>query len=474
VIITIENFGAIKYFQFDTEKDLYLIFGKNSVGKSYAISLVYLILKNMADPIISPLYKIYFSNDTINNEIEKIYQDFYEDNIKEINISTYIEKHLTFYFNKILPEYINKSLINTFGNILDLENKISTEKLKITITVTNTREGFYSNTILSIVLGVNDKQNKSILEIISCHCNKKFFIKNVIFCKNLSLNEIDTNHYISFFSKEYNKEHFIRSHHDTVAKLVSMFFNESREKNRVVYYLPASRSGLYQALSAFGQIMAELVKNRHLISKPITLPAISEPVADYFLYLSTINTFKQSDNGFINYTNEIEQEILKGVVEFNDESKRIFFTPNETSLKLDLSSTSSMVSEISPIVSYLKYILYPDISKPIIFIEEPEAHLHPETQVKLMEVFAKMVKDNKIKLVMTSHSNYIFNKASNLVMDNKIDKEKFAAVLFEPTPEGSVAKILETDEYGIEDENFIDTAESIYEEKIELINKING
>jgi predicted ATPase len=45
VLITIENFGEIKYFQFDTEKDIYLLFGKNSVGKSYAISLVYLILK---------------------------------------------------------------------------------------------------------------------------------------------------------------------------------------------------------------------------------------------------------------------------------------------------------------------------------------------------------------------------------------------------------------------------------------------
>jgi predicted ATPase len=110
----------------------------------------------------------------------------------------------------------------------------------------------------------------------------------------------------------------------------------------------------------------------------------------------------------------------------------------------------------------------------LIFIEEPEAHLHPETQVKLMVVFARLAKDNKIKLVMTSHSNYMFNKASNLVMDNKIDKEKFSAVLFEPTPEGSIARLLETDEYGIEDENFIDTAESIYEERIELTNKLNS
>jgi len=91
-----------------------------------------------------------------------------------------------------------------------------------------------------------------------------------------------------------------------------------------------------------------------------------------------------------------------------------------------------------------------------------------------MAVFARLVKDNKIKLVMTSHSNYIFNKASNLVIDNKIDKEKFDAILFESTPEGSIARNLDTDEYGIEDDNFIDTAESIYEEKLELINKLNG
>jgi predicted ATPase len=243
--------------------------------------------------------------------------------------------------------------------------------------------------------------------------------------------------------------------------------------------LPASRSGLYQALGAFGQIFAELSKNRNFISKPITIPAISEPIADYYLYLSNITPSKKSNSDFIDYVNEIEKDILQGIVTFDNERKKLFFTPNNTSLKLDLSATSSMVSEISPITSYIKYIFTINRNqqgeqKPLIFIEEPEAHLHPETQVKLMEVFARMVKDNKIKLVMTSHSNYLFNKASNLVMDNKIDKDKFKAVLFDMTGEGSIARELETDEYGIEDENFIDTAESIYEEKIQLINKLNG
>ncbi|EIA9447638.1 hypothetical protein K7204_005517, partial [Escherichia coli] len=61
-----------------------------------------------------------------------------------------------------------------------------------------------------------------------------------------------------------------------------------------VHYLPASRSGLYQALSAFGQIIAELSKNRSFLSKKIELPSISEPVSDYFIKLSDIRVVKRN------------------------------------------------------------------------------------------------------------------------------------------------------------------------------------
>ena len=43
--IIIENFGPIYKYEFDLEKDFHIIYGKNNIGKSYAISAVYLILK---------------------------------------------------------------------------------------------------------------------------------------------------------------------------------------------------------------------------------------------------------------------------------------------------------------------------------------------------------------------------------------------------------------------------------------------
>lgn len=474
MLITIENFGAIKHFQFDTEKDLYLIFGKNSVGKSYAISLVYLILKNILElkghRMMS--YDVpYLFGKEFDTDIKELEQKVEKNNDKTIDISSYVEKHLILYLDNFLIRRLNDSLINTFNELANVQNKFTTEKLKITLEWHNINLNMDLN--ISLGLKKNSNQNEEFV-VTTCSLNKEFILKKIKTCRNLKQAEKQ----IILYYPDDKKEHFERNYFALIGKFISGFFDELQVINNV-YYLPASRSGLYQALSAFGQIMAELVKNRRFISRRIELPAISEPVADYFLHLSNINPSRKLHNEFIGYVNEIEKEILQGVVEFDSKSKRLLFTLNDTSLKLDLSATSSMVSEISPIVSYLKFILpnqrgSKKEQKPLVFIEEPEAHLHPETQVKLIAVFVRLAKDNKIKLVITSHSNYIFNKSSNLVMDNKIDKEKFSAVLFEPTPEGSVAKILETDEYGIEDENFIDTAESIYEEKIDLINKLNG
>ena len=47
--IQLNNLGPIKEFNFDLSKDLTIIFGKNNIGKSYAISAIYLILKSFSN-----------------------------------------------------------------------------------------------------------------------------------------------------------------------------------------------------------------------------------------------------------------------------------------------------------------------------------------------------------------------------------------------------------------------------------------
>nr|VFK81081.1 MAG: AAA domain [Candidatus Kentron sp. SD] len=47
--IQINNFGPIHHFECDLDKDLHLILGKNNIGKSYGITVVYLLVKSLLD-----------------------------------------------------------------------------------------------------------------------------------------------------------------------------------------------------------------------------------------------------------------------------------------------------------------------------------------------------------------------------------------------------------------------------------------
>lgn len=101
-------------------------------------------------------------------------------------------------------------------------------------------------------------------------------------------------------------------------------------------------------------------------------------------------------------------------------------------------------------------------------IEEPEAHLHPEAQVKLIEQLLALSKIG-VKVVLTSHSDYIYNKLSNLVSVGGLAPESVAATLFTMGEHGSEGKPLAVDTYGIDDENFVDAAEALYMEKAEAL-----
>ncbi|MFG3923510.1 AAA family ATPase [Pseudomonas aeruginosa] len=47
--IKIENFGPVKEFIFDTEKDFHIIIGDNNVGKSYVLTAYYFIVKSLIE-----------------------------------------------------------------------------------------------------------------------------------------------------------------------------------------------------------------------------------------------------------------------------------------------------------------------------------------------------------------------------------------------------------------------------------------
>lgn len=462
--IAIHNFGPVHHYEFDLDKDFHLIVGQNSVGKSYAITIVYLILKTFLSVdkryFYSPVFLDWTQDDEmLQGEIDKLTLSSSREHTdtpanKALKLS--VERLLKRIFLSRLQTSVDGTfdtesvLVNQHDND-DFRIEIKTKLCQITLSLTNKRLSIESVSLTTSYIVRTVKTNRQPLE----SKNKRIIYHNI-------------NAQDHLYNQLYG---------ETVRVLVKVA-DEVFRRCASIHYLPASRSGLYQALSAFGQIIAELAKSRSFLTRRIDLPNISEPLSDYFLKLSsiTVHTRRFSESELHEAASRIESQILGGKVEFDPKTKRIMFKPNDTSLRLDLSVTSSMVSELSPIVSYLRYILTEptrrtsgakrreSTTQSMLIIEEPEAHLHPKVQIRLVKEFAALTKLG-VKVVLTSHSNFVFNKTSNLIISGDLAASRVAATHFQWTESGSSGKALDINEFGIDDENFLQATEELFEEK---------
>lgn len=457
--ITIEEFGPIKKFEYDLDKEIIVTYGNNNIGKSYAMQLVYLFLKIFIRNIyITPRgYKNSYwisrgmNGSLLREKMKNLIQTFIDSKseIKDItnDVVDGINEIISAFY---MTEFLN-SCKNTFGNL----EKTLERKPKITV------KG--EDYILYIDLKENRIEAKLNIKPIRLKRSTSDFHKSRNTKDYLDIYVVD--------SIEKPLELVLDKIQELYVKYIRMISREYES----VYFLPASRSGIYAGMNAFGSIVAELSKNRAYFTKKIEFPGISEPISDYFIELSNIK-IRENENLKKIY-GEIEDEILKGKVTFDKNRNALMYKPNDVDALYEMTEVSSMVSEISPIVAFLKYSMLEGyrkskVSKSILFIEEPEAHLHPYNQIKLIEIFSKLINEN-VKLIMSSHSNYVFNKLNNLVLGQKLDYQIYDPIVLEETEEGSVSKHAKIDELGATDENFVDVSEMLYVEREEIIDKLN-
>ena len=462
--IRIQDFGPIRDFTFDLDKDIHLLYGKNGTGKSYAICCVYSILRNLFAGFVRPrafLHSEFISLKNFNDAINRLVTT---DGQSDINLTKAAEDVLKLAFSNGL-RHIEDAMLSAYGSLSNLNNEYSSNQFNVSI---------YTEDFL---ISFKNEDNK--LEVAEFKLHKEV---RLVGSKDK-------------FTCYHGEEVLLQNSSDSIrvllARVCDIILLSSKFKVNLgtsdLYFLPASRSGLYQGLNSFGPIIAELSKQRHLIKRKIELPTLSETVSDYYLFLASVEKL-ELNQALKKITESLERNILNGKVNYSIDNQKITFRPGGTELTLDLVAVSSMVAELSPIVTYLKYVIKDhnneevlnkenrdsniEDSCDILFIEEPEAHLHPEAQVKLMEILAELPKHN-IKVVMTSHSNYMFNKLTNLILEKKVDPDKVATYHMVMTDKGSVVQddMRVTDE-GIEDSNFVTVAEQLYEERMQLLDEI--
>ncbi|MFK7949664.1 MAG: AAA family ATPase, partial [Saprospiraceae bacterium] len=418
MLFRIENFGPIKSFEMDLSKDMHLLYGKNSVGKSYAVGILYLFLKHFGEFEVKNPFNFISKNF---KNYEEILATKKKKNVFEISHLIETDFNIIFKNSKFY-----KKFIEAINNTIDLKNLdegfilVDTDFCKLQIT--------YSKTKSNVKCKIHDKyflitDDIKISEKIE---EREFRIEN-------RKGEIIYEAFDSYYAFELG---------DFYVVLLKNFLENSIRHFSNTYFLPASRSGLYPMWSSMGSIFAWIAKHRFGMNKSIEIPPLSEAISDYFLNISN------SEYGnYEKYAKDIERKVLNGEVILDKVNSKIFYKSFDIKENLELPYSGSMISELSPLVTYLKNIINSRAKrimndeeealinddnkffieefnflnkKNILIIEEPEAHLHPEAQVELMKIFADMVQNSNIKLILTSHSDYMFAELSNLILGKKI------------------------------------------------------
>jgi predicted ATPase len=448
--ITIENMGPVEYFELDLDKPLTVIYGGNNIGKSYAMQVCYLLMKyfygvGLRRPLIRSHY-FAFSDVNIAQAAEDIIEDFYSAKHKknyEVDITNSIQPQIV---NTVFLRSAEQFFESCHATFKAINNQNNDPFVRVQLDEFSVNMNIKEKTIAS------DYPIKTVLlqqrEDADSHARHDTKKKFKIFIRG-------------------KKEKEIKLIRDRIQEEIQVLMLQFFENRKVSFYLPASRSGIYAGLSSVGAAVAQMTKNRTFITQGLMFPSMSEPVADYYLTLMNYNGI--SHKRLEAFTDEIEKSVLQGEVTFDEKNKAYQYKMSDNNY--DLTQTSSMVAEISIIVAYLKYII-PDDNNVVLFIEEPEAHLHPENQVYLAETLAAIAKN--IKLVISSHSNYIFNKLNNMALDGKIDGTIYNPIIMDPIGTRGRGRSLEVTSVGVKDENFTDITDKLWEEREEIIERRNS
>lgn len=257
------------------------------------------------------------------------------------------------------------------------------------------------------------------------------------------------------------------------------------------YYLPADRTGVMHAHRVVvGSIIAQAPRAGLQYDTP--LPQLSGVLADFLEQLIGLEDrpMRRRPNG--NLASQIEKHILQGEVSVERSDvgyPEFFYRPIGWKHEdLRLMNTSSMVSELAPIVLYLRHVVRPG---EVLIIEEPESHLHPKMQVELTRHLAAAVKAG-VRIMITTHSEWILDELANLIYisdlpkskrsgiagaDQALEPKEVGAWLFEPKsrPKGSVVKEIKFDaDYAGFRSGFDEVAIGTHNSYAKIANRLEG
>ena len=245
------------------------------------------------------------------------------------------------------------------------------------------------------------------------------------------------------------------------------------------YYLPSSRSGIMQNHKIIASSSVALVSYPFMEGSS-DIATLSGGLADFLRLLILYEEPDTPNDELFTIAKLLETGVLAGdIVTKSSPSGHSEFLYRPQGMEEDIlvSQASSMVSELAPLVLFLRSGIKPGDT---LIIEEPEAHLHPGAQADMAVILSCLVRAG-VRVIITTHSDWLLQEISNLTLEGLLEEETD-----EPSswllPEEVGVWHFQKDEpvkeipfkprEGISPEDYEDVAEGLYNRSVNLQQKL--
>ena len=389
--IEISNFRLWKKANIDLEKQSTVIVGKNNTGKTSLMDLIQLLVNNRS---------ISFDDYPLGNR-----NILYQDILVYLNGGkSYEELTKSFLLTKITM-YVDYSLENDDENlgalspfIIDTDNSITEAKIEAIYSVVISKEVFDS-IFTKEILNEADKEER-IKEILGR--NFSSLIKLNFFAVNPS----DNNKRRKIDFKEFEELFHIFAIKAERNMNESELLNETPLKNIISSIFKPELDNASDSLKDKRENLRKFCDKTNLTTEKQVNALLKEIVKDFipFGYPSAEDQklFAKSDIS-------LEEQIQKSV--------DLYYRNTEINETLPSGYNGlgykNLIKIQLGLIDYAKQIKkYVENSIPIVFIEEPESHMHPQMQQKFIEYIDNFCKNNfrkDIQIIITTHSSHIVN-----------------------------------------------------------------
>ncbi len=377
-----ENIGPIKKAELELG-DLTIIAGQNNTGKTYLAYTLYGFLDFQKDNLLNLLYESRDYPEEYNIKIKEIAMQMEATSSAEITLDKY--KYMSNWLTEETSKLFSEKFIHKVFNYTKNEFEKTSFQFKS------------ENELTKGEIPIRSAENgKTLIKYFPQGKNLKFEIDNpeyVIHERHLLKK---THLFFEKIVKKNNLEPFIL----TAERLgIPLFYKDlDSDANKLVRFL--------QILPDIGNFdlddLIEKASVRHTIPIQNNIDFIRDlfDIAKQKSELSTdaVSLVKNMVGGYY----RAGQDVIKFIS--NDIEKNKFEIP--------LHLASSSARGILDLYFYLKHLAAPG---QILMIDEPESHLSPSNQILMARLLAFCV-NNGIKVLITTHSDYIVKEINNLIM----------------------------------------------------------